>query len=78
MKAQAWQAVGSWRETVRWSQASQYQTGNAVTPPELSADAPVPDVVHPVEVDLGETVGDYSDSIFCDGTGGSVGHGSRP
>ncbi len=32
--------------------------GDAVAPPQLPGDAPVPDVLHPVEVGLGEAVGD--------------------
>ena len=32
--------------------------GDAMPPPQLAADAPVPDVVHPVEIDLGESLRD--------------------
>ena len=48
--------------------------GDTVAPPELAADAPVADVVHPVEVDLGEAVGDYADAALGDGAGGGLSH----
>ena len=35
--------------------------GDAVAPPELAGDAPVADVVHPVQIGLGEAVGDEFD-----------------
>ena len=38
------------RPARRAPQASQYQAGNPVAPPQLAADAPVADVLHPVEV----------------------------
>ena len=50
-------------------------SGNLVTPPELTGDTPVTYVVHPVEVCLGETVGNElyfavfnnADSFLCKG-----------
>ena len=29
-----------------------------VTPPKLAADAPITDILHPVQIDLGELLGD--------------------
>ena len=47
--------------------------GDLVAPPQLTGDAPVVDVLHPVQVGLGEPVGDelgfalfhHADSLFC-------------
>ena len=50
--------------------------GDTVAPPELAADAPITDVVHPVQIDLGEAVGDYADAALGYGTGGGLSHGS--
>ena len=41
--------------------------GNAVSPPELTRDAPVVDVVHPVEIHLAIVVGDDGDLVGFDG-----------
>ena len=38
---------------------------DAVSPPQLAADAPVTDVFHPVQVDLGETFGDDVMRAVC-------------
>ena len=35
---------------------------NTVSPPELAADAPVTDIFHPVEIDLGKTLRDDFDA----------------
>ena len=40
--------------------------GDAVSPPELAADAPVADVVHPVEIDFGEAFRDDLRIAVCD------------
>ncbi len=37
---------------------------DAVPPPQLAADAPVPDILQPVEVHLGEALGDYLDAAI--------------
>ena len=49
--------------------------GNAVTPPELTGDAPVKDVVHPVEVVLGEALGNEADVALLHRLDGGLGQG---
>ena len=44
--------------------------GYPVAPPELAGDAPVADVVHPVEVGLGEAVGHELDLAVLDDADG--------
>ena len=46
---------------------------NAVAPPELTADAPVLDVVEPVEVDLGPALGAEVEALAIDGGDGGLG-----
>jgi hypothetical protein len=49
--------------------------GNLVAPPELAGDAPVADVVHPVEIGLGEAVGDELDLPVLHHADGLLGQG---
>ena len=44
-------------------------------PPELAADAPVADILHPVEIDLGEALGDDADAPVLHGLDGRLGQG---
>src|SRR5438270_9193914 len=44
--------------------------GDAVAPPDLARDAPVADVLHPVEVDFGPAVGPELDVAAFDGRDG--------
>ena len=46
-----------------------------MSPPELAADAPVADVLHPVEIDLGEALGDDLDAAVFDRFDGRFGQG---
>ena len=47
--------------------------GNAVAPPELARNAPIADVVHPIEVDPREVVGNDPDPTVADDLHGWVG-----
>src|SRR5437879_1352121 len=44
-----------------------------MAPPQLARDAPVADVLHPVEVDAGEPLGNDPDATIADGLNGWVG-----
>ena len=55
--------------------------GNAVTPPELTGDAPILAVLHPVEVVLVEALGDEAGLALADGINGGLGqrlHADEP
>ena len=41
------------------------ECGNAVPPPKLTGNAPIPDILHPVEVDFGKTRGRKGDGLFA-------------
>jgi len=47
--------------------------GDPVAPPELSGDAPVAEVVEPVEAGVGVTFGEEGDFAGTDGVGGAAG-----
>ncbi len=49
--------------------------GNAMAPPELTRDAPVPDVVHPFVPGFDPNFGDDFDALFIDGRDGFFGEG---
>src|SRR3990170_5780078 len=49
--------------------------GDAVAPPELAADAPVPEVLHPVEIDLDEVLRDDADAPLFHRLDGGLGQG---
>ena len=46
-----------------------------MAPPQLAADAPVPDVLHPVEVVFIEALGDKADLLLPHGANGRLGQG---
>src|SRR5690606_33360284 len=52
--------------------------GNAVSPPDLPRDAPILDVVQPVEVGLGPVLGDELDSAVAHALDGGFGDALAP
>ena len=58
-----------------FSAVAAVKCGNSVSPPELTGDAPVVDVLHPVEVYLAESFGDEADLSFLHDLYGGAGEG---
>ena len=52
--------------------------GDLVAPPQLAADAPVPGVLHPVHIVLGEALGHEADAPFLHRLDGGLGQGLHP
>src|SRR4030043_398093 len=50
---------------------------DAMSPPQLSADTPIPDVVHPVKIYLGEAFWHYGDSAIPNHLNSSFSQGLR-